>query len=350
MRLGVTSANPLIWALSAVGWLPSPLLVAFWGMESGRALIVATDIGLFDALQDGPRSATELATAIECDPHGTETLANALTGFGYLKRRDGRYRLRRTARRWLLSDARTSLKRPMGLLDIVWDELGDLEARVREGGARDFHRSERDASFWTRYLEGLGAAAALTAPLVVRSIDVSRGKQLLDVGGGHGAFSVAMCKRHPGLRATVLDLEPATVVGKRLVAEAGMSDRIDFKAGDLTTESWTDGNDVVLLFNLLHVFDSATAAAVVKRAYDALAPGGTVAVLDASHQESRGGVSAVGGGSELLFFAMNDTQTYPEATLASWVEEAGFTDVRVRRSLGMPEVLITARRPDSATA
>ncbi|MDZ4168235.1 MAG: class I SAM-dependent methyltransferase [Coriobacteriia bacterium] len=344
MRLGVTSANPLIWALAAVGWLPSPLLVAFWGMESSRALIVASEVGLFDALASGPRTADELAAATECDPHGVQTLANALTGFGYLKRRNGSYRLRRGARRWLLSDSRVSLKRPMGLLDVMWDELGDLETRVREGGSRDFHRPERDAAFWARYLEGLGAAAALTAPLVVRSIDVGRGRRLLDVGGGHGAFSVAMCRRHPGLHATVLDLEPATVVGRRLVAEAGLTDRIDFSAGDLTDAEWGENHDVVLLFNLLHIFDTATAAAVVRRAHDALAPGGTVAILDASHKESRGGVSAVGGGSELLFFAINDTQAYPEATLVRWVEEAGFADVRVRHTLGMPEVLITARR------
>lgn len=344
MRLGIRSANPVVWALGALGWLPTPLLIAFWGMESSRALMVATRIGLFDALDAGERTAAELAGELGCDPHGVETLANALTGFGYLRRRSRRYRLRRVARRWLTSGARASLVRPMGLLEVVWDELDDLEARVREGGARDFHRPDRDSEFWARYLEGLGAAAALTAPFVARSMDVRGARRLLDVGGGHGAFSVALCRRNPQLHATVLDLEPACDVGRRLIAEAGMADRITYVAGDLTADPWGEGYDVVLLFNLLHIFDEAAATDVVRRAFAALAGGGTLAVLDSSHAESNGGVSAVGGGSELLFFAINDTQAYPEATLLRWVEEAGFRQVRVRRTLGIPEVLITARK------
>jgi hypothetical protein len=45
MRLGLRSASPLVWALEAFGVLPSPLIVAFWGMESSRALIAAVELG-----------------------------------------------------------------------------------------------------------------------------------------------------------------------------------------------------------------------------------------------------------------------------------------------------------------
>jgi hypothetical protein len=94
VRLGLRSWNPLVWALEFFGVLPAPLVVAFWGMESSRALIAAVELGLFDALLESPRSAAALAADLGYDGVGTEALLNALTGFGYLRRRDGVYSMR----------------------------------------------------------------------------------------------------------------------------------------------------------------------------------------------------------------------------------------------------------------
>jgi hypothetical protein len=52
----------------------------------------------------------------------------------------------------------------------------------------------------------------------------------------------------------------------------------------------------------------------------------------------------VAGGSELLFYVINGTRAYPEATIREWVRDAGFEDVRRKRLLAMPEALITARK------
>jgi len=345
VRIGVTSRNPLVWLLEAIGVLPEPLLVGFWGMEASRALIAGTELGIFDALAEKPRTAPDLAADLGYDAIGTEALLNALNGFGYLRRADGQYTLSRRARRWMTSDARFSMVRPMGLYRVLWDEFGDLEDRIRHGGERDFHHPDRDAEFWRRYETGLGAAAALTAPSVAKAIPFAgTPRRVLDVGGGHGAFSAALCRRHEGLRATVLDFEPATVIGRELIAEQGMSDRVEFVAGDLLEAEWGEGFDGVLLFNLLHVFSPKQCEAILAKAHDALAPGGTVAVYDAAHKETGGNINAVGGGSELLFYAINNTRAYPEATMRDWVASAGFADLRSKHPLGMPEVLITGRR------
>ena len=129
MRLGLTG-GPLVWALDRLGVLPTPLIVAFWGMESSRALIAAVELGLFDALAAGPRGASEIAADLGYDEVGVEALLNALNGFGYLKRRGGLFSLRLAARRWLTSEARFSLVRPFGLFGVLWGKLDDMERRV----------------------------------------------------------------------------------------------------------------------------------------------------------------------------------------------------------------------------
>lgn len=346
MRLGIRTLNPLVWIAEALGFIPTPLLVTFWGMESSRALVAAVELGIVSELRKSPRTAADLARDLSLDEYGTETLLNALNGFGYVKRRGGRYALRSSTRRWFAPDARVDLTRSFGLLRTLWDELGDLEVRVRDGNARDFHRADRDPAFWRRYELGLAAAAGLTAPTIARSVPLGRDPgRLLDVGGGHASFSAAFCRRYPGLEAVVLDLPPAAAIGRELAAEQGLDDRISFREGDLRSTDWGEGYDVVLIFNLLHVLSDSDATDAMRRAYDALAPSGTLAILDAVHSEKNGDVGIVGGGSELLFYAINSTRAYPEATMVEWVREAGFSDVRTKHLLAMPEALITARKP-----
>ncbi len=346
MRIGVTSRNPIVWALQAAGWMPEPLFVSFWGMEASRAIITGVELGLFDAVAEQPRSAADLARDLGYDEVGVEALLNALNGFGYLRRRGGVFSLTRRSRRWLASESRHSLAQSFGLMRVLWDELGDMEERVRHGGDRDFHRPDRDADFWRRYEVGLGAAAKLTAGVVVRSVRFDREPQrLLDVGGGHGMFSAAFCKRYPGLQAQVLDLAPAAAVGRELVEEQGLSDRITYQEGDLLTAQWGEGYDVVLVFNVLHVLTPDAAVAVLERARTALRPGGTLVVLDSVHRGATGDIDAVGGGSELLFYAINGTRAYSEEQMLEWVRAAGFDRVRRQRLLALPEALITARTP-----
>lgn len=349
MRLSITSLNPLVWGLNALGVLPTPLLIGFWGMESSRALIAAVDLGVFDALASEPRSAARLARDLGYQEAGLEALLNALNGFGYLRRRSGVYRLTRASRRWLTARSRLSVAAAFPLYRVLWDELSDLEERVRSGAHRDFH-ADRDAEFWRRYETGLAAAARLTAPSIARATRLAgEPTRLLDVGGGHGAYSVAFCRRHPNLHATVLDFAPAAAIGRELVTAQRMSDRVTFREADLTTDEWGEGYDIVLLFNLLHVLSPEDAASAVARAHDSLVPGGTVVIVDAVHRGDAGDIDAVGGGSELLFFAINSTRAYAEGTMLGWVEAAGFDKIRRRRVLAMPEALITAVRPAAPT-
>ena len=344
MRLGIRSLNPLVWLLEAVGILPVPLMVGFWGMESSRALIAASELGLFAALSDGPplRMRTSPQSS-PLDETGTETLLNALSGFGYLRRRNGRYSLRRSARRWFARDARVNLTQSFGLFRVLWTEFDDLEERVRYGGARDFPRPERDAEFWRRY--GMDSPRPPVSPhrrscARCDSSDRRRGSSMPAAGTAHTPRRSADATRSS--EATVLDLEPAIEVGRELIAEQGLSDRIVFRAASLTADAWGEGFDVVLFFDVLHVLSADDAAQAVRSAFDALVPGGTLAVVDSIRAEKNGDVDIVGGGSELLFYAINSTRAYPEAQMLTWIGEAGFEAVRARHLLAMPEVLITA--------
>ena len=84
-------------------------------------------------------------------------------------------------------------------------------------------------------LDCMGAPAV--AKMVAKAVPVPTGATaLLDIGGSHGAYSVALCRRHPGLRGTVLDLPDAVRHAAPLLAEEGMGDRVQHQAGNALTD------------------------------------------------------------------------------------------------------------------
>lgn len=100
------------------------------------------------------------------------------------------------------------------------------------------------------------------------------------MGGGHGAYSIALCRRHPQLMATVFDLPEALKAARENVAAEGLEDRIELREGDFLTEELPTGYDVALLFNIVHGFEAEQNAALLQNVAAALDPGGLVAVVE----------------------------------------------------------------------
>jgi hypothetical protein len=224
MRLDVVPDNILERLVLLMGIVPTPLVQVSWGMASASTVIAGSRLGLFEALDGEELTADELAERLDTHPLATEALLNGLCGFGCIDRRDGRYRNSQLARKWLVPSSRDSLHDAVLLLGLIQDGFASLDEVVRTGNILDWHHGEHGEEVWGPYLRGLGKLAKLPAGEVARRVKLgAQARRLLDVGGGHGQWSVAFCERHPQLEATVLDLPPAVPIGEALVDEAGLS-------------------------------------------------------------------------------------------------------------------------------
>ena len=347
MRIGVLPDNLAERAVLATGVLPTQLLHVFWGMGTARTAIAACRLGVFECLAEGPATAEQVATRLELHGEGARTLLAALNGFGYLRHKRGQYRNSRLTTRWLLRDSRRSVRDSLEFFGDLWDRLEGLEGLVRDGEIARLHDTQADPQFWRRYMRALGSPAKILSKEVIRKIKLDRPPaRLLDVGGGHGMFSVAFCRRYETLQAEVLDLAPACVWGREMVEEEGFSERVTFREGDFRDGDWGSGYDLVFLFNVIHNATVAESQRMIHDAFAALAPGGTLAILDGEHRERRGDVSTMAGWNQLFFFLLSAAKTYPVETIQAWVEEAGFILPRRKRTLMMPEFVLTARRPE----
>jgi hypothetical protein len=331
------------------GDAPAPMLDLI-GLMAARAAVAGTELGVFDALGAGPRGAEELVAELAADPVGLPALLDALVAVGYLSHDGHSYANRPAAERWLRGDFANVLTLWVSIVGDLW---GDLASALRGGTPHvDFYpwlaeepgRLERFQRLQRGLAEGLAEEVVARAPLPP---DATR---LLDLGGGHGGYSVAFCRRHPGLTATVLDLPAALPVGVSTVAAAGLAERVTFRGGDLAHGVDERDHDVVLLFNVVHGFAEERARALVRAAVAAVRPGGAVLVLETAPVSHASTVDdAFTRCFSLNLWHTQGGRVYPPATLARWLVEAGCAPPEtlvLQRSAS--HVLLRARRVGTA--
>jgi SAM-dependent methyltransferase len=328
MRLSLRGAGPLEWLALRAGLVPVAAAEAWGGMALSGVIIAAVRSGLTARLARGPATAAELAAELDLDPLPTRLLLDCLRSGGHVTCRAGRYELSRSARRWLNPDSELCVARFVAANADYWTWWSELAEVTRGGRPFEHHSAAPDDPYWRRYISGQLDLARLSAPEVARKLRLPGDpRSLLDIGGGHGWYSAQVCRRHPHLTATVLDLPGSAAIGREFIAQAGLSDRVRHRDGDAATAELGRGYDAVLCFNLVHHLDQGDTAKLFSKVHDALAPGGSFAVMDAFAEPSRR-QSAAANLLGLFVYLSSGAQVYTPAQLRGWLRDAGFADPR----------------------
>jgi ubiquinone/menaquinone biosynthesis C-methylase UbiE len=345
MRVGVIPESLLERIGLATGLAPVPLAEGLFSFLLARTVMVGTRLGVFEALAKGPLPATAVAKACATDALATERLLHALTGCRYLsvsepaEGTDAEYALTKTARKWLLADAKGSCRDRMLLQFLEWDWFEHAEDYVRTGAPLDaFAQLSRDG--WGLYQRGMRAGVEPLARELARRVRLTgKPTRMLDIGGGHGHYSVAFCRRHESLSATILELPDAIPHAAPILAHEGMGERVIHRAGDALHDDLGDGeHDLVLLASVLHHFDDDECRALMTRVARALKPGGVVAVFDVFRRGPYAAPGQVGGLLDLFLATISPAGTRAPAELASFQRAAGLVPRRALRLRIAPDI------------
>ena len=348
MRLSLHGANPAEWLALRAGLVPVAAAEAWAGMALSGVLIAAVRTGVTARLAQQPSTAADLAADLGLDPLPTRLLLDCLRSAGHLTCRAGRYELSRSSRRWLDPDSGLCVTHFVAGTADYWTWWSGLDEVTRSGQPVGHHDAPPEDPYWRRYISGQLELARLSAPEVARKLRLRDDpRSLLDIGGGHGCYSAALCRRHPRLTATVLDLPGSAAIGREIIAGAGMADRVRYRDGDATTAELGGGYDCVLCFNLLHHLDQDQIAGLFAKIHEALAPGGSLAVMDAFAEPSRRR-SAAANFLGLFVYLSSGSQVHSPAKLRGWLREAGFAPPRkvsIRRIPGQAMYVVKKKPP-----
>ena len=334
------------------------LASAYYG---SAVLFAAIDRGVFAAIEKlGPPSPAPnldlVADACGCDRRGMRLLLDACVAEGLLTKDGETYRNTPAGRAALVPGGPADLTKAIRYNRDVYPawgrlaefaftgrpverpetHLGEDESRTKAFAAAMFGRAMGIGRSVVPML-GLGAGAREAG-------DGEPGVRVLDLAGGPGAYAILMCQANPQVTCVTVDLPAISAEARGYVAQFGLADRIECRAGSYHTDEYERGAyDAVTIFGALHQERPAAIVDILKRANRALRPGGRLLVLDmmtdATHAAPK--FSAL--------FAVNMALTtengwvFSDGELKGWMREAGFEPGETRPvPPPMPHWLVTA--------
>jgi ubiquinone/menaquinone biosynthesis C-methylase UbiE len=312
---------------------PAPLMQMSFSYAASRILSTAVQLDVFSKIAAGAQTAAEIARATNASERGTRMLLDALRGFELLAKHKDAYALSPMAAKFLVRDSPDYVG-AMLEDDSHWEGWSKLAEAVRTGkpmhAVFDPAEAERFFSVLTRSLH---VQNRLPSQRLAKTLGVGtkhQGLRVLDVGCGSGVWGIAIAEADSQARVIAQDLPKVLEQTRKYLERHKVTSQYDFLPGDLHKVALPAGEyDVALLGHIVHGESAAVARDLFKRLYQALKPGGRLAIIDMIPNDERSGPPFP------LIFALNmlvhtdagDTYTFNE--YRDWLREAGFSSVEM---------------------
>jgi SAM-dependent methyltransferase len=159
------------------------------------------------------------------------------------------------------------------------------------------------------------------------------------VGTAQGDLAVQIALANLHLKGIGIDLAEVGPVFEDYVAANGLADRLRFQPGDFFTETLPNV-DVITMGHILHDWNLDEKKALLRKAYDALNPGGAMVVYDSIIDEDRS--KNVFG----LLMSLNmliETPggfDYTGSDCIAWMKETRFRDAYVEPLVGPDSMVV----------
>jgi len=337
-------------ARDQAGALPDDLVQTIRGYQESRVVLTAVELDIFTAVaalspMDKGATATDVASRIQADPRATEMLLNALVAMGLLTKHEGTFRNTPVSNRYCVAGSRDDGRTATLHSVYTWRRWSTLTECVRAGTSVSYQEMSERGEDWTcAFIAAMHRNAAERAPLVVQSVGTEGVRQMLDVGGGSAAYSIAFVRASADLQAELVDLPPVLLIAQSHIQDAGLGGRIRTRAGDLRTDAFGEGYDLVLVSAICHMLDPEENRDLVRRCFAALAPQGRIVVQDFILEPDKTAPKFAALFSLNMLVGTRAGSSYSEGEYSAWLREAGFDDVRHIRLPGPSGLILGTRR------
>ena len=331
---------------------PEHIMQVGLGFWASKTLLSAVELGLFTELAQGPCTAAQLETRLGLHPRATLDFLDVLVSLGFLERNGGVYR--NTPSTDLFLD-KSKPSYVGGMLEMANMRLfglwNGLSQSLRTGKPQNDTKGD-DTSFFTalyadpvRLKEFLKAMTGLSHPanLAIAERFAWRNHQsFVDVGTAQGDLAVQVAKAHPHLTGIGFDLPATGPIFEEHIASHGLATRVRFEAGDFFYRPLPKA-DVVMMGRILHDWDLEEKKILIRKAYEALPPGGALIIYesiidDARRQNTFGLLTSLN-----MLIETDGGFDYTGADCIAWMKEIGFREARVEHLVGPDSMVVGLR-------
>jgi SAM-dependent methyltransferase len=308
---------------------------------AAKYLFVATEVGLFEQLAEGPATLDELARRIAVPRRTTRLLVDAMVALGFVERQGDRYQNAAVAATFLSGRTPADLRPHLRFWNrISFPRWGKLEEAVRTARPvfGDLALTEEEQAVFSRGVEAFSAGAAQA---LATAYDFAPHTRVLDLGGGTGSFLRAILRQHPNVDATLFELRAAAAVARQRLAGDPLAARLRIVEGDFFADPIPEGHDAVIVANVAHLFLPERNLELLRRIRARVGAGARLLLVDLwtdpAHTQPL--LAALLAGEFLLFTGTGDVYSAEEAQ--GWLEQTGWRPIS-HAPLAGPSSLIVA--------
>jgi ubiquinone/menaquinone biosynthesis C-methylase UbiE len=313
----------------------------FGGPVFFQTVRTACQLDLFGLLKRNPGlTRQEIANHLKVDEYPARILLLTLVTLNLLKKSGNRYRCRRLAGIFLDKHSpRSAVSTLEWMHHIVYPSMFHYFESVsqrRPAGLQVFQGDENNLygrlahnpELEQVFHEAMQARSRSTNVEFVRTVKFSKFNRILDVGGGNGENLLTIAKSHPNVTGTLLDFPSVAETAAKRFRDQGLGDRLQAFGANILAEDFPKGHNCILFCHMTPIFSEETNRSFLKKAHDALEPGGIVCIYTTFMNNNESGPLLSALLSPYFLCTVNGQgRHYSWAETSSWLQDTGFMDI-----------------------
>lgn len=321
------------------------LRIARQFMES-RILLSAVEMNIFSLLDEKPATARDLAGRLNADLRGLTILLDALAAMDLISKEQDIYLPATNAAVFLSDKSDRSLLPMLRHLVHLWESWSGLTHKVKKPDSTDLpDRAHQDNNELDAFIGAMHVVGEPMAQKIAAAVQPGNAKNLIDIGGASGTYTIAFLKAAPEMKATLFDRSLVIPMARKRLIKLGMLDRVTLVAGNFYEDELPGGHDLALVSAIIHQNSPAENIELFKKVSRAMAPGGRIIIRDHVMEPDRtepreGAIFAV---NMLVNTDGGGTYTFDE--IKDWLVEAGFVKVRLLQAGKHMDALVEGFKP-----
>lgn len=315
-----------------------------YGHLLSRALCAVAALGVPDMLAEGPRTAENLAERSSASAAALRQVLRALAAFDvFAEHEDGTFSLTPLGET-LRSDAVASAVPTAALVgseigqawnDFMWTVRTGRSAFGKLYGTDFFSYLELKPELRTIFDLSQAEGLRLDLDEILRRIDFSGSRVVVDVGGGDGALLEHVLAAYPHLRGVLIEVPQEVARARQRLTAAGLANRFEAHAADIF-ENVPAAGDVYLLRQIMHDWDDEHCVALLAACRRAMSEHAVLLIIDLVVKDNvtSDPDSQLAALMDLYMMSIFDGRERTRAQLESLLADAGFRLNTVTRLSG----------------
>jgi O-methyltransferase domain len=307
-------------------------------------------LDFFTWLSGNPSSQERISESLDLASRPLDVMITLLSAMGLIIKVEGAYHPTEVSEKYLVKGSPYSLGSYFASLKDrpACVELYEVLKTGEPAGWSSHREGEwdllmREESFAADFTDAMDSRGNIFGPAMAKALPCQPHSSLLDIAGASGIYACSVAERHEHMRAAVLEKPPVDEAARASIARKGFSDRVNVIGSDMFKEPLPEGFDIHLWSHVLHDWDESEVSLLLSKSWEALEPGGMIAIHDAHINADKTGPLAVARYSVLLMHSTRG-KCYSVTELGSFLSKLGFRDMHYVETIANRSI-ITAKKP-----